>query len=255
MGIDNPRPINDEKPSQKFETLIIQSNELLEGWLIEREDANEIILLFHGYSSCKSGMLEYAEALYEMGFSTLLIDFQGSGGSTGNKTTIGVEESEYVKAVYSYVKDRFPDHKVVLFGSSMGAVSIMKSVADSKLKPDKLILECPFGTMKATMEKRFDAMGIPSFPAADLLLFYGGAINGFNAFNHNPKEYAKELSIPTLLLHGSQDQRVLVNEMNEIYNNISGEKKLVLLNTCGHQMYLGCEEAAWKEAIQEFLIK
>ncbi len=255
MGISNPRPTNDEVPAQAFETVVIQSHELLEAWLIEQQDDQGIVLLFHGYSSSKSGNIAYSNSFQEMGFSTFLLDFQGSGGSTGNKTTIGVEESKDVKVAFDYIKDRFPTKDIILFGSSMGAASILKSIKNYDIKPDKVILECPFGTMKATMEKRFQAMGLPSFPAADILLSYGGLINGFNAYKHNPRDYAKELSIPTLLLHGSKDKRVLVSEVKEIFENIKGEKRLKILEGCGHEVYLKCAKAEWTKEVRAFCVQ
>jgi len=255
LGIDNPRPANDKRPTSDFETIIIPSHELLEAWLIPNEKNNGLVLLFHGYSGSKSGHIDYSNEFQKLGFSTLLVDFQGCGGSTGNKTTIGIEESRDVKESFDYIKDRFPEEEIILFGSSMGAASILKAISDYGISPDKVILECPFGTMKATMKKRFQAMGLPSFPAAEILLLYGGAINGFNGFKHNPRDYAKELLVPTLLLHGGDDKRVLVPEVTEIYNNIKGEKELKILEGCGHEVYLNCASKEWKRTVASFCLQ
>jgi len=252
-GIDNPRPSNDKLPAQSYDSIQLQSYELLEGWFIDNKQSKGIVVLFHGYSASKSGSLPYSNEFHKLGYKTLLIDFQGSGGSTGNKTTIGVEESRDVKVAYDYVRENFPNEKVILFGSSMGAASILKSIHDYDILPDKIILECPFHTMKATMQKRFEAMKIPSFPATELLLFYGGCINGFNAFKHNPVDYAKSVDVPTMLLHGQEDQRVLVSEVDKIFQNLNGYKKLVVLEDCGHQVYLNCNSKKWKSTVIEFL--
>ncbi|MFK7809899.1 MAG: alpha/beta hydrolase [Saprospiraceae bacterium] len=253
FGIENPRPENDKVPNQEYETVALQSKELLEGWLVENEKQKGIVILFHGYSASKSGCLAYAEEFYQMGFSTLLVDFQGSGGSTGNNTTVGFEESKDVKVAFEYIQHRLPNVQIILFGSSMGAASILKAIDDFDIGPDKIILECPFGTMKATMQKRFQAMGIPSFPAAEILLLYGGAINGFNAFKHNPVDYAKAVKIPTLLLHGENDKRVLVPEVREIFENLNGPKELIILSDCGHEVYLECNPEKWSSAVRSFL--
>ncbi len=252
-GIENPRPVNTTTPKPPFETIELQSYQRLEGWLIEKENAKGIVVLFHGYTGSKSGNLSYGTAFNRMGYSTLLMDFQGGGGSEGNRTTIGYKESLDVKRSLEYAAQRYPDQEVILFGSSMGAVAILRAVAEYHITPNKIILECPFGTMKATVRKRFEAMKIPSFPFAELLLFYGGLQNGFNAFQHNPILYAGKVNLPTLLMYGSKDQRVTEAEINAIYERLSGEKVLVSLPNSGHENYLINSEQDWLAGVQSFL--
>jgi alpha-beta hydrolase superfamily lysophospholipase len=252
-GVDNSRPENTATPNQPYKTILIQSQHSLESWLIEIENSKGTVILFHGYSGNKSGNIIYSEAFNKIGYSTLLVDFRGSGGSKGNQTTIGFKESQDVKAVFDYVKTKFPKDEIILFGSSMGAVSIMKSIADYSIQPNKIILECPFGTMRKTVQKRFEGMNIPSFPFADMLMFYGGIQNGFNAYRHNPITYAEEIEIPTLLIYGAKDERVTLKETNDIFEALKGKKKLIILKDSAHQNYLINNEKVWFENIELFL--
>lgn len=253
FGVDNFRPINTQEPEQPFETITIQSRQSLECWLKKEKNKKGIVVLFHGYSGSKSGNISYSKAFNKMGYTTLLVDFMGSGGSEGNQTTIGFKESQDVKAVFDYTKKTFPNEEIILFGSSMGAVAIMKAVANSKIQPSKIILECPFGTMRKTVQKRFEAMNIPAFPFADMLMFYGGIQNGFNAYQHKPTEYAKAIDLPVLLLYGEKDERVTSAEINTIFQHLKGEKKLVILKNSAHQNYLVNDENVWLEAVEAFL--
>lgn len=252
-GAQIPKRRNKVLPKQGFETIYIQSHEKLEGWFIEQSNPKGVVILFHGYSGSKSGILNYGNAFNELGYSTLLMDFMGSGGSEGYQTTIGFKESQDVEVAYDYVKERFPNQKIILFGSSMGAVAIMKSIHDVLIDPSTIILECPFGKMRTTVQKRFDVMNLPSFPFADLLLFYGSLQNGFNTFKHNPIEYAKSINTPTLLLHGAKDDRVTMQEIETIYNNLKGEKELIILEESAHENYLRHSKTDWKEAVSIFL--
>ena len=252
-GIDNPRPNNTVVPEQEYQTVIIQSEELLEGWVVKAKEEVGVVILFHGYSGNKSGNLRYSQEFNRLGYSTLLIDFMGSGGSTGNTTTIGFKEAKDVVASFQYVAKHFPDKPIVLFGSSMGAVAIMKAVDKEGIDPGKIILECPFGTMKATVENRFAAMGVPAFPFAHLLTFYGGFINGFDAFEHNPVEYARSISVPTLMLYGQKDNRVSIDEVNSIFENLLGEKELVVFADSGHENYLINNSEEWTAEVKDYL--
>lgn len=252
-GVDNPKPVNDKLPNKPFEMVAIEGDVRLKGWLIEVDSSKGVVVLFHGYSGSKSGLVAYAEEFNKMDFSTLLIDFRGSGGSEGDQTTIGFKEAKDVKATFDFIKNKFPNQEIILFGTSMGAVSIMKAVADLGVQPNKIILECPFGTMRQTVKKRFEAMSLPSFPLADLLMFYGGIQTGFNPYKHKPMEYAKDVKISTLLLYGKHDARVTLEETEGIYENLSGQKELVILENSGHENYLNNDKKDWLSSIKKFI--
>jgi len=254
MGVRIPKPKNESTPRVKYETIILKSQEDLEAWYIEVPNNKGKIIMFHGYSSSKSGLLAYSEAFNNKGYSTLLVDFMGSGGSTGNLTTIGLQESHDVKSAYEFVKKQYPDDQIILFGCSMGAVSIMKSLLDFKIKPEKIILECPFGRFKNTTKNRFDVMNLPAFPFTDLLLIHGGIQLDFNLYNHNPTEYAKKIKVPTLLLFGEKDERVSKASIEEIYKNLQGEKTLGILANSEHEVYLNDDRTKWNEFVDGFLM-
>lgn len=177
-GINNPRPEDQTKPSQKFETVNIQSNKKIKCWLIKAVQSKGTIIIFHGYGGQKATMLDKSDAFLKMGYNTLLVDFMGSGNSEGNQTTIGVMEAEQVKSCYDYLIKK-GENKIFLFGTSMGAVAILKFLNDYEYSPNGIILECPFGSMYKTTVARFTNMGIPSFPMAGMLVFWGGVQNGF----------------------------------------------------------------------------
>lgn len=253
FGINIPKPVNKTTPERVYSTIELKSRETLESWLIPAPSSNGIVLMFHGYSSSKSGLLRYAEEFYNLGYTTMLVDFMGSGNSSGNVTTVGFKEGYDVKVAFDHIKQQYPDKEIILFGVSMGAAAILKSVHTYDITPDKIILECPFGTMLATAKKRFEAMNVPSFPFAELLLFYGGFQNGFNAFTHKPIEYAKKIQMPVLLMYGAKDARVSRKETDDIFNNFPGEKQLVVFKNSAHEIYLNDHAEDWKQAVSAFL--
>ncbi len=252
-GVNNPRPINTNVPTQLYETLYISGNKKLECWLIKNDTAKGTVIVFHGYGGHKSSMLDKADKFIQFGYSVLLVDFMGSGGSEGNQTTIGFKEAEQVNAVYQYLLAK-GEKNIILFGTSMGAVAIMKATNDYNIKPQALILECPFGSMYATVSARFNNMNLPSFPMANLLVFWGGVQNGFWGFSHNPEAYATKITSPTLLLYGEKDKNVSRKEIDAIYKNINAFKKLIIYPTSGHENYLLKYAKEWTNDVGSFLL-
>lgn len=252
FGVNNPRPNNNRMPTDSFETILLQSNKKIACWLIKVPKPKGTVILFHGFGGQKANMLDKAELFRMQGYQTLLVDFMGSGGSEGSQTSIGYFEAEQVKTCYTYLQDK-GEKNIILFGTSMGAVAVMKAINDYGIQPKSIIIECPFGSMYQTVCARFKTMHAPTFPMAALLVFWGGVQNGFWAFNHNPSEYAKKITCPTLLLYGEKDEKVSKGEISEIYTNLAGKKRWISYAKAGHENYLNKYKVEWNKDVANFL--
>jgi uncharacterized protein len=252
LGVNNPRPSNAEIPKQEFQAVILQSNVKLACWHVKAQKSKGTVLIFHGYGGEKSSMLDKSDEFQKLGYDTFLIDFMGSGGSDGNQTTIGFKEAQEVRTAFEYIEKQ-GEKNIILFGTSMGAVAILKALNDYNLNAKTVILECPFGSMQQTVGARFKKMNVPSFPMASLLVFWGGVENGFWAFGHNPTEYAKSIKIPTLLFYGEKDKSVSKAEINEIFKNLNGKKTLKTFELSGHENYLLKYHEDWVNSTGKFL--
>jgi len=253
VGVNNPKPKNTKFPTQKYQTIKLKSNKEIECWLIKVKNSKGTIILFHGYGGEKSSMIDKSNEFVKLGFNTMLVDFMGSGNSAGNQTTIGYKEADEVKTTFDYLTQN-GEKNIYLFGTSMGAVAIMKCINDYKITPKGIIIECPFGSMYTTVCTRFKKMNAPTFPMAGILLFWGGIQNGFWGFSHNPTEYAKNVNCPTLLLYGEKDKSVSLKEIDEIYTNLKGPKKINIYKNTGHENYLIKNKLDWTKNVSDFLL-
>ncbi len=253
-GVSLPRPENRRQPQAAFKTISLQSNKRIECWWMPVDKPVGTVVLCHGYGGSKASMLDKAAVFQQLHYNTLIPDFMGTGGSEGTLTTIGYCEAEQVISCVDYLTAH-GENNVVLFGVSMGAAAIMKAMKDDDLHVSALILECPFGTMLRTVQNRFQMLGVPAFPMANLLVFWGGVENGFNAFTHNPEQYAKSIKRPTLLIYGARDKKVSLEETTAIYENLAGPKTLLTLPEAGHENYLLRYRKDWTSAVTSFLNK
>ena len=252
IGIPRPRPKSDTIPAHEFRTVVLQSNVKIACWHIKNDGAKGTVILFHGFGASKANLLGRADEFMKMGYSTFLVDFMGSGASEGNCTTIGYLEAEEVKTCYEYLQ-KAGERNIILFGNSMGASAILKAMNDYHLNPSSIILEVPFGTMYKTTCARFKVMGVPPFPLASLLVFWGGVENGYWAFGYKPIEFAKEVKCPALLMWGEQDEYVRREETEGIYHNLAGRKVLKTFPEARHEDYFNKYKAEWVRDICSFL--
>lgn len=258
LGVNITRPKNRSTLGDygfSFETHRYSSGtgHTLEAWYLPAPLASKIVLLFHGYASSKESLIPLAVGFHSLGYDSFLVDFYGSGGSNGNSTSVGFYEAEDVLASVSYVQKRWPDRSAVLYGVSMGGASILRAIAVESVYPDGVILESTFDKLLNSVKNRFKLMGLPSFPAAELLLFWGGWQRGFNAFSHNPVEYARKVKSPALVLHGGKDSRVSLQQAKQVFQSLAGQKRFISYPDTGHQLIVKRNRDKWKKDVSKFL--
>ncbi|MFN8458215.1 MAG: alpha/beta fold hydrolase [Anaerolineae bacterium] len=257
-GIAIPKPQNHTTPASlnlPFEVhhITIDENITLEAWHMPHPRPKGIVVMFHGYAAAKSGMLPEAQAFYKLGYSTFLVDFRGSGGSSESQTSLGFYEAEAVTAAVAYARQIFAKQPLILYGQSMGAAAILRAVSVYGVKADALIIEAVFDRTLSTVQNRFAAIGWPAFPAAQLLIFWGGVQLGYNGFSHNPADYATTVVCPTLMLHGADDPRATLRQAQAVFQNLSGPKQFEIFAGVKHESYLAAQPERWKQTVSQFL--
>ena len=255
-GVTLPKPQNGFDPAKRgfeFETHRFANSrgDELESWLISG-DSDTLILFFHGYSAAKADLLGMADIVHPAGHSCVFVDFFGSGGSSGSMSSFGYLEAGDVAAAVTHYRAKFPDHKIVLFGISMGGAAVMRACSEMGVEADGIVVESTFPHFRETVAKRFELMNLPSFPAADLLLFWGGIDLGINPREHNPIDYAKKIEIPTLVMTGKRDHRVPVENVAKMAANLPQLHEYRVFDA-GHRPFCetNCEE--WSQLMLEFI--
>jgi len=94
---------------------------------------------------------------------------------------------------------------------------------------------------------------VPSFPAARLLLFWGGVQAGFSGFDHNPAEYARACDCHALVLYGEKDPHVRPDEARAVYDNLAGPKGIEGFPGAGHVSLYGADPQRWRSVVGPFL--
>ncbi|MEM7537284.1 MAG: alpha/beta fold hydrolase [Chloroflexota bacterium] len=263
FGVVLPKPMNQATPAEHglaFETHTIDVGDVdvgddikLDGWYIPKEGSKGLVVLFHGYGGEKSGELPSAVAFHHLGYSTFLVDFRGSGGSSGYQTSVGYWEAIDVVETVQYV-EKLEKGPIILVGRSMGGAAVLRAVDLGMIDPDGLIIEAVFDDMLSTVKNRFDVMNIPTFPAAHLLVFWAGQQIGVLGFTHNPADYAQGVKVPVLMLHGAHDTRVTLTQAERLFDQIgSQDKRFELFTESSHADILEKEPQKWRQVIQSFL--
>src|SRR5687768_1925580 len=241
-------------PSE-YEIIKLRTNNNLsiEGWYGSVDTPKGCIVFFHGITNNKSVLLEEANQFRSWGYNVLLIDFRAHGNSEGAKSSFGYKETDEVEKAFQYARLK-GNKNIILYGSSLGSVVIMKAIAENKIAPAAIIADMPFGSLRHHLRARASEMGFPSEPFAFLVTLWIGIENGYNGFNHQAYNYAKKINCPVLLQCGDRDMYVSEKEIKRIYKNLEvAHKKLVIYPGANHQSFLQYDPIFWQKNITGFL--
>jgi len=253
-GVSLPRPVNTRTPTQLglgFETAVVRSADwtALEAWWIPgRGRTRGRALLFHGYGASKDQLLEVAAWFESQGMEVGLVDFRGAGGSDGDRTTLGWAEARDVEAMVDAARARGPE-PVIVYGFSMGAAAVAGAMGRLGVRPDGAIMEASYPTLRGTVRRRFELMGLPASPVSEALVFWGGVYAGFNGFALRPVDHVRATSVPVLLLHGEQDRRAPPEDGQALAAAAGAGTELVVLPRTGHQPGIGTRYLEWTQAV------
>jgi len=257
-GVNIPRPQNRRTPadlSLAYETHHFASPNAtaLEAWYIPGKAWLPLIALFHGYAASKASLLTPARVFHELGYTTFLVDFYGSGGSSGSGTTIGVKEASDVAAAVDYVRRTWPNRKLVLYGISMGGAAVLRAIGTDKINPDAVIVEATFDSLLNAGKSRFRAMGLPTSPFAEMLIFWGSMQTVSNLFLHNPADYARSVNCPTLVLHGEKDERATLEQGRAIAAAMGPKARFVSFAGVPHMSIVEARPVDWTREVRNFM--
>lgn len=192
--------------------------------------AEKKVLLIHGWSGRGTQLFKIADMLLENGYSTISFDAPAHGHSSGTETMmhefvictrilyekygpfqIGIGHSLGGMALLNAISRGVPFQKAVCIGSGNSIFDIMKEFVQ-KLEMNPKIADL--------MKKHYDEL-------------FGVDLESFSSYN-----VAKNVTIPTLLIHDTEDKDVPVECAYAIHKNLK-TGNLMITNGLGHRKVLG----------------
>jgi hypothetical protein len=244
----------------KHEEFDVQAGDraMLRGWKARATQPNgDWVLLFHGVSDNRMGMLGQAEMLLRNGYSVLLMDSRAHGASGGELATYGWIERRDVQSIADSLYANENVHCFFLLGSSMGA-SIALQAAAVEPRVAGVVAESAFANLK---EVSFDYAGLRVShwlgrtlfrPASSLALGGAEKEGGFRAEDVSPEKAVAERPFPVLLICGQKDRNIPPRHTKRIFEAASGPKEMWLVPRAGHAASLGTAPQEFENRLVKF---
>ncbi|HET6438478.1 MAG TPA: alpha/beta fold hydrolase [Anaeromyxobacter sp.] len=210
----------------------------LRGWFFPADHPRGTVIFLHGRNQNRSAATVVAQRLVPRGWEVLAYDSRAHGESGGRFSTFGYwERRDLSRAIDFLGKDR-----VVAMGVSLGGAVAIQAAADDPRIAEVISISA-FASMREVVRERFPPLLAPSslgpaFRAAE-------ALGNMRVDGADTVAAARQVRVPTLVLHGAEDRFVPPEHAAEIQAALPGESALVLVPGAGHDDVLASEEA-WR---------
>lgn len=180
----------------------------LNGRYYHQKDDAPLSICFHGYKSCwLTDFCGGADLAWQMGQNILLIDERAHGKSQGRTITFGIKERHDLMCWVDYALNRFgPDTKILLYGVSMGAATVL--MASGMDLPDNvkgIVADSPYSSpldiiLEVGRQKNYPVKLIKPFVILGAKIY-----GGFDVKEATAMEAIKHSKTPILIIHGEDD--------------------------------------------------
>jgi len=196
----------------------------LSAWSIRPRNSNgRAVILLHGLSDNRLGMIGYAELFLSHGFIVLMPDARAHGTSGGQLATYGLLESEDIHRWFDWLQQNQHPGCIFGFAESMGAAQLLQSL-HSETRFCAVAAESTFSSFR---EIGYDRVGQffntgPWLGRTVLRPVVEGAF-GYAKWKYqldfeqvSPQSIVARTKVPVLLIHGQNDSNIPIRHSRRI---------------------------------------
>ncbi len=198
-----------------FEEIFLEPEEgvKINGLHFKLPRSKGVVFYCKGNSRSVKGWGKFARDFLGKGYDFFMIDYRGFGKSRGKRTEAAMyQDAQYA---YDYIKERYPEEKIIIYGRSIGSGFATNIAAANK--PQKLILDSPYYSF-IDIASRY----LPIFPVSKILKYH-----------IRTDLWMKDVTCPVFILHGTKD-RIIPLKSGIKLSKIAQQGILIPIEDAGH---------------------
>ena len=224
-----PRPLV-EPPSQFVESVSFSARDGLQlrGVFLRHPQSLGTIIVCHGVGANHADIQPLLLSLYHAGFQIVAFDFRGHGNSAGHTITYGLQERWDVLGAYDFCLQHPEIDRQRLFalGASMGGAALLQALPEMP-EIRAAVIDSAFASLDrmAAHQLRFFPPVVRA-PMVQLVRWFAWIETGADLQRLSPVDRLREISIPLLIIHGSEDTVVPVEHAHLLRAATTGSVQL-----------------------------
>ena len=223
----------------------------LRGWWIPGT-RHQTIVMVHGWTTSRQEPMSKGHYLHDAGYNLLLFDLRGHGASDGRYTTFASAEPDDALAAVALARS-LDGGPIALFGYSMGAATVIQAGARSA-GVSAVVEDSGYSSFGDVVRASFTrSTRLPPDPFVEPVFAIFQADLGIDANRIRPVDAAARLDKPLLVIHGSADQLVPVEQGRAIYAAAPGPKELLIVPGAAHVASYFRDPALYEATVRAFL--
>jgi len=217
------------------------------GWWIPGK-GNMTLIVGHGYPFDKGNIFQATVWLHPE-FNLFYYDHRSFGESKGIISTAGAREAKDVEAAINFVKKKQPG-KIGLYGFSMSGAAMLLS---SKTSVSAIVVDSTYATLDAMIHRTYALFGPLRWPFVWITKLYSIIFLGISADNVSPAKELAKAKIPVLIIHGSKDSQIPVENAYNLYEQSNKKKvELWIIEGADHGESIAVAKEKYKKRIIKF---
>ncbi len=233
----------------------------MRGWFLHSAQATgSTVILLHGQTDNRTGMLGYAKLFMRNGYNALLPDLRAHGASDGELATYGYLEADDVHRWVDWVMDRQPGGHVFGLGESMGAAILLQSLTvESRFCA--VVAEAPYATLREIaydrLSQRYGHSTWPGRyalrPILELSFIYERLRYGVDLGQVSPERAVGRARTPVLLIFGAHDDNTPPRHARRIHEANPDRVTLWEIPNAGHTGAWGSQPKEFERRVPDWL--
>ena len=209
----------------------------LQGFEVKNnKESNIWVIAVHGYVNSAISMVPSCKQFLRFGYNVLMPNLRTHGKSEGKYIGMGwLDRLDLLKWIEYLIKE-YGNIKIILYGISMGAATVMMTSGEKLPNNVKVVIEdCGYTSVWEEFSDKLKTLfHLPQFPT----LYYANLITklkaGYSLKKASCIKQIKKSVTPILFIHGDKDKFVPYYMLDKLYNCANCEKEKLIIQNAGH---------------------
>ena len=251
MKIENTKWLN-----ENTKEVDIQNKKLkLHGYIAKNEKESKTwVIAVHGYTDSAYFMVDAVKQFLHYGYNVLIPDLRAHGKSEGKYIGMGWLDRLDIAKWVDYINDNYPNKKIILYGVSMGAATVMMSAGENLKNVVCAIEDCGYVSVEEEMGYQLKKIfKLPKFPVIYISSIICKLKSGYYFKEASCITQLNKSKIPILFIHGDRDTFVPTFMVYELYNQYKAKKDILVINNATHAKAMYQDGIKYWDKIFKFL--